>query len=222
MSKISEHFRDFLYKRGLKFTPERRVVLDEAFAIHDHFEAEDLLFRIRGKGKRVSKGTIYRTLRLLVESGLVREVVFTDKHLHYEHVYGHKHHEHLICEGCGRILNFYSQELEEALIETCNQSDFQMRGHKVEVTGYCKRCSVESADQLPHKTLKDLNPGDKGKVVKITGGGHLKHRLMEMGLVRGTVVTVKKLAPLGDPIEIELKGYSLSLRRQEADKILVE
>ena len=72
------------------------------------------------------------------------------------------------------------------------------------------------------KTLKDLKPGDRGKVLRITGQGELKHRLMEMGLVRGTLISVKKLAPLGDPIEIELKGYSLSLRRQEASHIIVE
>ena len=140
MSEISEQFREFLYKKGLKYTPERRIVLEEVFAIHDHFEAEDLLFRIRAKGKRVSKGTIYRTLKLLLESKLVRQVAFVDKHTHYEHVYGHKHHEHLICEGCGRVIDFYRRELEQALEETCRANDFQMKGHKVEVTGYCRRC----------------------------------------------------------------------------------
>jgi len=187
MGGISEHFREFLYQQELKLTPERKIVLEEVFAIHGHFEAEDLLFKIRSKGRRVSKGTIYRTLRLLVDSGLVRKVVFTDKHLHYEHVYGHKHHEHLICSGCNRVINFYRQELEEALEEACRLNNFQMKSHKVEVVGYCQRCSAAK-----HKTLKDLKPGEKGKVLQIKGQGQLSQRLMEMGLVKGTVVTVKK------------------------------
>lgn len=220
MSKISDYFRDYLYTLGLKYTLERETVLTEAFDIHDHFEAEDLLFRIRKKGKRVSKGTVYRTLKLLVDSGLVREVVFTDKHLHYEHVYGHKHHEHLICNDCGRIINFYRQELEEALLEACAQNNFKMKNHKVEVTGCCQSCYAKQRQHT--KSLKDLSPGNKCKVIRIEGGGEIKQRLMEMGIVKGTAISVKKLAPLGDPIEIELKGYSLSLRRVDAANIIIE
>lgn len=72
------------------------------------------------------------------------------------------------------------------------------------------------------KTLKDLQPGDKSKILRIEGQGELKHRLMEMGLVKGATVSIKKLAPLGDPLEVEIKGYSLSLRRKEAAHIIVE
>ncbi len=224
MDDINEFFRDFLYSQGLKYTPERRLVLEEVFEIHDHFEAEDLLFRVRTKGQRVSKGTIYRTLKLLVDSGLVREVAFIDKHIHYEHVYGHKHHEHLICEDCGRVINFYREEMEKALVEACKQNNFQMKSHKVEVVGYCQSCIYERerVQLAQSKSLRDLRPGDKCRVLKIKGNGELRHRLMEMGLVKGTVISVKRLAPLGDPIEVELKGYSLSLRGSDAANILVE
>lgn len=71
-------------------------------------------------------------------------------------------------------------------------------------------------------SLDQLAVGDKGKVIKIFGEGAVKRRLMDMGLTKNVVITVRKLAPLGDPIEINLRGYELSLRKSEAEYILVE
>lgn len=71
-------------------------------------------------------------------------------------------------------------------------------------------------------TLADLKPGESGKIVKINVTGALKRRLMDMGVVGGTTVRVEKVAPLGDPIEVHIKSYQLSLRRAEADKIDLE
>jgi len=133
-------FAEFLTRSGLKFTPERRIVLEEIFKVRDHFEVEDLLLRIRQNGRRVSKGTIYRTLKLLEDCGLVRQVAFTDKHTHYEYVYGHEHHEHLICRSCGQVIDFCREEIERALEEICAQNSFVMESHKVEVVGLCSLC----------------------------------------------------------------------------------
>ena len=95
MNEVEKIFRDYVQSKGLKFTPERQAILNHVFECHEHFEAEELLIDMRKNNKRVSKATIYRTLALLVNSGLLREVIFGEKHAHYEHVYGHEHHEHL-------------------------------------------------------------------------------------------------------------------------------
>ncbi|MBN1664305.1 MAG: ferrous iron transport protein A [Deltaproteobacteria bacterium] len=71
-------------------------------------------------------------------------------------------------------------------------------------------------------TLADLKPGQSGEIVKIQVAGALKRRLMDMGVVAGTTVRVEKVAPLGDPLEVLIKSYKLSLRKSEADKIDVE
>lgn len=71
-------------------------------------------------------------------------------------------------------------------------------------------------------TLRDLKPGEKGKVIKIKGKGNLKKRLLDMGIVPGTEIQLKKVAPLGDPVDILVKGYHLSLRKEEARDILLE
>jgi Fe2+ transport system protein FeoA len=72
------------------------------------------------------------------------------------------------------------------------------------------------------KKLNELRKGDRGKVIKIKGGGSTFRRLMDMGVVTGSEVVMQRVAPLGDPIEISIKGYNLSLRKEEAAGITVE
>ena len=71
-------------------------------------------------------------------------------------------------------------------------------------------------------TLKSAKPGDKVKIIKLTGEGPVKRRIMDMGLVKGVEVLVRKVAPLGDPIEVTVRGYELSLRKADAEMIEVE
>ena len=72
------------------------------------------------------------------------------------------------------------------------------------------------------KTLREVKCGETAAVVKLTGEGPLKRRIMDMGITKGTSILVRKTAPLGDPLEIHLRGYELSLRKSEAEHILVE
>ena len=72
------------------------------------------------------------------------------------------------------------------------------------------------------KTLKDIKPGNAAKVVKILGEGPVKRRIMEMGVTRGIDIQVRKVAPLGDPLEVSVRGYGLSLRKADAELIIVE
>jgi Fur family ferric uptake transcriptional regulator len=142
MSFISpkEKFKKYLRQKGLKLTPEREAVLNCVFEIHEHFEADDLLIKIKEKGYQVSRGTIYRTLPLLVDCDLIRKVEFVDKHYHYEHVHGHKHHEHLICISCGKVIEFTNEIIERELENECEKNGFVLSAHKIEGTGWCKSC----------------------------------------------------------------------------------
>ncbi|MDF2532371.1 MAG: ferrous iron transport protein [Clostridia bacterium] len=72
------------------------------------------------------------------------------------------------------------------------------------------------------RTLKNLKPGDKAVIVKVTGEGAVRRRLLDMGVTRGAEVLVRKVAPLGDPIEVNIRGYELSFRKSEAENIIVE
>ena len=72
------------------------------------------------------------------------------------------------------------------------------------------------------KTLKQVNVGESAKVVKLHGEGAVKRRIMDMGITKGVEVMVRKVAPLGDPIEITVRGYELSIRKHDAEMIEVE
>ncbi len=75
---------------------------------------------------------------------------------------------------------------------------------------------------MPVKLLSELSCGEKGRIVKIVAIGSIRRRLLDMGLVSGSDIEMERVAPLGDPIEIKVKGYNLALRRQEAATIQVE
>jgi Fur family ferric uptake transcriptional regulator len=141
MSSADEKFKHYLQSKGLKFTPERQAILNYAFASKKHFEAEELLIDMRQNGRRVSKATIYRTLALLVQGGLLREVIFGEKHAHYEHVHDHEHHDHLVCSGCGNIIEFTDERIEKLQDEVCNKHKFRAVTHRLQITGLCRDCT---------------------------------------------------------------------------------
>jgi Fur family ferric uptake transcriptional regulator len=133
-------FRNFLDERGLKLTKERVAVLNEIFSYRGHFEPENLYLRIKGAGIKASRASVYRTINLLVESGIVEKVTRTDKGNVYEHTVGRSHHDHMICGGCGGIIEFYSAKLENLQGEICKRHDFDGCSHTLEIRGYCNAC----------------------------------------------------------------------------------
>ena len=118
-------FRSYISKKGLRNTPEREEIIKEIFASHDHFDVDELYLRLRRKGSRVSKASIYRNLPLIMESCLISEVWHEDGHMHYEHIYGHGHHCHLRCIQCGKVIEFVKQELFE--IQSVQQDPKELR-----------------------------------------------------------------------------------------------
>lgn len=142
-------FREFLDKRGLKFTKERETILDGVFSFHGHFDPDELLIFMRNRDVIVSRASLYRTLPLLVESGLIEQVDKNDKHAHYEHIYGHEHHDHLICIKCGKVIEVFSPKLETIQNELCTKSGFQGIRHTLEIKGYCSKCRKKGRPEQP-------------------------------------------------------------------------
>ncbi len=139
--KVDQLLREFLEKRSLRYTPERKIIMQKVCSLHSHFEADDLYFQLRQKGnRRISRATVYRTLPLLEESGIIRRIVFNDKHTYYENVYQHRHHEHLVCLGCGKVIEFYKKSFEDSLEAIAREYGFTAADHTLEITGYCRDC----------------------------------------------------------------------------------
>lgn len=133
-------FNKFLKERGQKFTKERAAILQRIFSYHGHFDTESLYLKIRETGLKASRASVYRTLNLLCECGLIEKVTKTEHGTIYEYTFGHEHHDHMLCIGCGTIIEFYSEDLERLQENICMRQDFKGVTHTLEIRGYCKRC----------------------------------------------------------------------------------
>lgn len=136
---------DYLRKRGLRSTRARRRILREVFAAEDHFTADQLLDRLREKGERVSRASIYRTLAILVEGGFVASHEFNRTQLLYEPMLGQDHHDHLICRSCQRIVEFENEEIERLQVQIAEAHGFVLRDHSLELYGDCADCRAAQA-----------------------------------------------------------------------------
>lgn len=133
-------FQNFLQEQGLKLTSERVALVREIFSTHYHFEADELLFKMKEKNVKISRATVYRTLELLVKSGMVRRVHLGEDHYHYEHVTGNSHHDHLICTTCGGVIEFHDDLLERRQLEICERKKFTPTFHNLQILGVCDSC----------------------------------------------------------------------------------
>jgi Fur family ferric uptake transcriptional regulator len=134
-----QRFMDFLSGRNLRLTAQRRAIIESAFSTRQHFTAEQLLDWSRRRDKSVSRATIYRTLPLLTESGLVREMDFGKDHKFYDPNYAeHPRHDHIICEDCEKIVEFESDKLQQLENEISERLGFSAHAHRLQITAHCE------------------------------------------------------------------------------------
>jgi len=139
-----------LRDHGVRLTSPRRTILDAAVRMKGHFTADELLERIRGQGIPASKATLYRTLTLLVEKGLLEPREFERGSLRYEVATGHEHHhDHMICTGCGTVHEFVEPEIERLQEEAAARFGFRMLGHSHRIFGLCARCVARGREPGP-------------------------------------------------------------------------
>lgn len=124
-------FRRFLKSRGLKFTAERAKILDAVLSKDGLFEAEQLMYEMHDEGQHVSKATIYRTIKHLVEAGIIREVPLDSKQAHYQMIYGRKPTDHLVNMTNDEVIEFQAPpELIELRDRICRERGLKPVGHR--------------------------------------------------------------------------------------------
>ncbi|HTY01048.1 MAG TPA: transcriptional repressor [Bacteroidota bacterium] len=121
-------------------TQERNAILDAVMATQGHFDAEGLFYRLVSNGVKVSRATVYNTLDLLQDCGLVSKYRFTENSSRYERSFGRPHHHHMICLECGDIIEFVNERLERIQNEVCTEKNFAAQSSTVQIFGLCARC----------------------------------------------------------------------------------
>lgn len=134
--------RGLLRERGLVCTPQRELVARAVFELGSHVGAEELYRSLAGRSPRIGLATIYRTLQLLKDNGLIAERQFGDRWRRYENSAG-SHHDHLVCLGCGAVLEFHEAMIEDLQDRVARRHGFVPERHRLELYGYCRSCARE-------------------------------------------------------------------------------
>ena len=140
--KLLRNTRQTLNMSGLRLTNQRALILDVIRQGQGHLDADEVYRRSRVKQPRISLSTVYRTLQVLKKLGLIEELHIDDKHHHYEIKHSTEHH-HLVCLGCGRVIEFQYPLARLVKRNVTEAKDFEITGSEVRMTGYCPRCRQE-------------------------------------------------------------------------------
>ena len=139
-----EEFLETLRAKGHRVTTERLHLFREVYSQHGHIDAEALLESMLRKGKKISRATLYRNLDLLAEYGFVRKHRLGGNRYLYEHVHAGQRHDHLVCDECGRVVEFVSPGIDAMQREICRAHGFDPDHHTLQIHGLCVDCAKGS------------------------------------------------------------------------------
>jgi Fe2+ transport system protein FeoA len=167
-----------------------------------------------------------------VEAGLIRKIYFGEDKIYYEHVYGHIHHDHLVCLQCGAIVEFRDEKIEQQQKKVCQEHDFTMAKHSLHILGICSTCREKndvSPEVFPTEvvelkqdealSLSTIPDGHVARVERIDGGEGMRKRLREMGILPGSIVEVITNQFAG-PFIIRVKDSKLAIGHNITHKVI--
>ena len=136
-----QRFEEYLQTRGLRQTAQRNALIDQVFAQHGHFDADELIERMPKKGEPgyVSPATVYRTLKEFVEAGLLNSFQLDGRAI-FEFDYGYPTHDHLYCTTCRTLVEFQSEEMMRLRAATAADHGFRVSRHQLLIQGTCRSC----------------------------------------------------------------------------------
>lgn len=140
-SSPEQRFHEYLQSRGMRSTRQRQILLEQVFAEHDHFDADQLIEKLprRGSADYVSRPTVYRTLGEFVDAGLLKKFEVDGRSV-YDFDYGYPDHDHLHCQGCDRLIEFQADGLDQVLRHVAERHGFRIKAHTLLVEGMCDEC----------------------------------------------------------------------------------
>lgn len=139
-------FETYLGANEGRYTTQKRVIVDEIFKLKGHFEVEIFIDTLRGEAaQKLSRATVYRTIKQLLDAGLLQKISTRDGHVFYERSVPDKHHDHLICNSCGKIFEIKEDVIERYLEQVCSKIDFLPEYRSLHIYGQCSKCQKKSS-----------------------------------------------------------------------------
>jgi Fur family ferric uptake transcriptional regulator len=135
-----ERFEAFLAKRHLRLTEARAAIVEAALGREGHYPIEELIADLKKRGIRGSKATVYRTLPLLAEAGILEPAIVSGETKSYETTFGRHHHDHMLCRGCGAVVEFEFEAFSILEREVAQKHGFRLEAHHHQLVGTCGAC----------------------------------------------------------------------------------
>jgi Fur family ferric uptake transcriptional regulator len=145
LEEVHDRLNAYLGRRGLRQTKQREAILEVFLEAESHVTSEDLHERVRKRNPEIGAATVYRTLKLLVEAGIARASTFQEGATVYERA--GEHHDHLICQGCGEIIEFECDEIERLQAVIAREHGYRLTRHRHHLFGFCPRCQAAGVGQ---------------------------------------------------------------------------
>ena len=222
----------FCQSQGLHHSSKREAVLEAFLGAEHHLTPEDVLKRLEERRVSVDAKTVQSALDLMVRAGLARELRLEDGTLVYEHAFAHKHHDHLVCRTCGRMIEFSNPAIEQLQDAVATAHHFVVEDHTLTIYGICADCAakakVGSAPSLTRDereqliALAAMKPGQRGIVREIRGGEGVTRRLAALGIRPGKHVTKVSAMLMGGPAVISVDRRQLALGNGMAVKVMID
>ena len=141
MTLQENRLSEYLGKNGLKNTRERNEILVCISAIEGHFDPESLYFKLKAEGRKVSRASVYRSMPIMLNCGMIREAFRDRNGVKYEYSEGRSHHDHMECIKCGSVIEFVNEEIERLQEIVSRNYGFTLIEHHLKLRGICRQCS---------------------------------------------------------------------------------
>ena len=138
-------FRQYCSRKKMRYTPERQMIIQEIYNSNGHFNVDHLFLQLRKRNPRskIAKTSIYRSIPYFLDAGILRESIAQAGQIIYERTLGRFDHDHFRCVGCGKLLEFYSHELDQAQKKICRKEKFKVLWRTNVINGYCPQCTIK-------------------------------------------------------------------------------
>jgi Fur family ferric uptake transcriptional regulator len=163
LEEALDRFERFLHRKDLRLTEARAAIVEAAMAREGHYPIDDLIADLKARGIRGSKATVYRTLPLLAEAGILQPAIVVADARSYETTFGREHHDHLLCARCGKIVEFEFEAFEILEREVAAKHGYRLESHHHELVGTCPDClAAEPPADRPPRNGPASTPPEPG------------------------------------------------------------
>ena len=212
-----ENFRTLIEANGKDRIQDKLNIVSVFLETEEHITLDEMLHLLKEKGYDFEPRFVKQCMNRMVDLGFAQKKQFEGQPIRYEHRHLGRHHDHLICTKCGKIVEFFNENMERLQVEIAARSGFHVLQHRMDIYGLCSRCLSQ---RTPLMSLTMAKAGERVVIREIAGGRKKQARLTDMGLRPGDLIKIINNAGRGRII-LAQGPTRLAIGRGIAEKIMV-